>query len=439
MTTYLKYSGLILIGLFVGLLLIELLLHLLPGQMLNNMVALHPSRYILYQTDPDVGWRLRPNAEYRYQRDEYDVLIEVNSQGLHDIEQGYEKAPGAYRLLVLGDSFAEAVQVPISDNFSRRLADCLNERYQRPIEVINSGVSYYSSAEELYFLQHEGQRYQPDLVLVAFYVGNDIEAYEARKREDGWVASLGGYMTELDETGNLKKTWLDWANPSPYEEISPLQRLLRRISRIYQLFAHPDSKLTEWLDEQKDVFNDTTIGRWLKPSSRPPVRPRDRTAGEILPNNFDLIIYAPTFPNGPDMPPEVAETWAILQKIFAEFKQTSATMNAKLGVLIIPAREQAHQHYYQATYQEFSSRYGLSLGRIAWNYAQPDQALGQLFTEQNIPYLDLLPPLRAYDATNGPFLYFKEDGHFNQAGHRLTAQAACQWVQNQQFISEAAP
>lgn len=430
---YLKYSGLILFGLIAGLLFIEGVLHLLPEQTLNEFVALHPIRYVLYQTDPDIGWRLRPKAQFHYQRDEYDLPIEINSQGLHDGEHDYNKPAGVYRILILGDSFTEAVQVPIADNFSRRLADCLNQQNQQPVEVINSGVSYYSSAEELFFLQHEGWRYQPDLILVAFYVGNDIEAYEARKREDGWVASLGGYLTELDGAGNLKKTWVDWANPSPYEDISPLQRLLQRTSRIYRLLAHPDSKVAEWLDQQKDAFKKTPLGRWLTPP-QPPARPAARPAGGTLPNNFDLVIYAPTFPDGPDMPPEVGETWAILQKIFAEFKQAAAGMNAKLGVLVIPAREQAHQRYYQDTYQQFSKRYGVSLAHIAWNYAQPDQALGQLFAQQDIPYLDLLPPLRAYDATGGPDLYFEEDGHFNQAGHRLTAESACQWVQEQQFV-----
>jgi hypothetical protein len=228
---------------------------------------------------------------------------------------------------------------------------------------------------------------------------------------------------------------VDWANPGPYEEISPIQRLLRRYSEIYRLLAHPDSKLAEWLDKQKDAFNETLLGWWLAPPPQPPSRPAAQSASGILPNNFDLVIYAPTFPDGPDMPPEVSETWAILQKIFAEFKQTSATINAKLGVLIIPAREQAHQHYYQATYQQFSKRYGASLAHIAWNYAQPNQALGHLLTQQDILYLDLLPPLRAYDATDGPLLYFEEDGHFNSSGHRLTGAAACQWVQAQQFIS----
>lgn len=189
----LKYISLVLFGLIAGLLFSEGVLRLLPEQTLNELVALRPIRHVLYQTDPDIGWRLKPRAKFHYQRDEYDLLIEINSQGLHDSEHGYDKPAGVYRILVLGDSFAEVVQVPIADNFSSRLADCLNRQNQQRVEVINSGVSYYSSAEELFFLQHEGRRYQPDLILVAFYVGNDIEAYEARKREDGWVASLGGY------------------------------------------------------------------------------------------------------------------------------------------------------------------------------------------------------------------------------------------------------
>lgn len=432
LTACLKYTGLILLGLLVGLFLTEIGLRLLPQAWANEMFTLHPIRYALYQTDPDIGWRLRPNAEYIYPHESQDLLLKTNSQGLHDVEHPYEKPAGVYRILILGDSFTEAVQVPIADNFSRRLENCLNERYQHPtIEVINTGVSYYSSAEELFFLQYEGVRYQPDLVLTAFYVGNDIEAYEARKKEDGWVASLGGYLTELDEAGRLKRTWLDWANPSPYEEISPFQRLLQRYSEIYRLLAHHDSKAAEWLDEQKDAFGETTVGQWLAPST-PPARPVNRPASKTLPNNFDLIIYAPTFPDGPDMPAEVPHTWAILSEVFNELSATST----KLGVLIIPALEQAHEHYYQAAYQQLSDRYGVALAHIDWNYAQPNQALGRLFEQKGIPYLDLLPSFRAYDTSNNQFLYFEEDGHFNQAGHRLTAELTCQWLEDQQLIPE---
>lgn len=433
----LKYSGLILLGLLVGLLLAEIGLRLLPEQMLNQMIALHPIRYALYQTDPNIGWRLRPNAEYIYQHDGVEVPVKINSLGLHDIEHTYDKPAGVYRILILGDSFTEGVQVPLADNFSRRLEDCLNQHYQQPIEVINTGVSYYSNAEELFFLQYEGRRYQPDLVLVAVYVGNDIEAYESRKKEDGWVAALGGYLTELDEAGNLKKTWLDWANPGPYEDLSPVQRFLQRYSRIYFLLANPESKPAEWLDKQKDAFFETFWGRWLAPSL-PPAQAAPSSTPRVLPDNFKLLMYAPTFPDGPDMPPAALNAWAVFSRVFSELSATSTGMGARLGAIIIPAREQAHEHYYQDAYQKLSKRYGVALAHIAWNYAQPNQALGRLFEQNGLPYLDLLPPMRAYDAAGGPFLYFKEDGHLTQEGHRLTAEAACQWIQEQQLVTPPA-
>lgn len=233
--------------------------------------------------------------------------------------------------------------------------------------------------------------------------------------------------------GNLKKTWLDWANPGPYENISPVQRLLQRYSRVYYFVAHPDTKVGDWLDKQKDAFYETFLGRWLTPP-QPPAKPTAPRARGVLPDNFDIVMYAPTFPDGPDMPPEVLNAWAVFKKVFSELSATSAGMGARLGTIIIPAREQAHQYYYQAAYQKLSSRYGVSLARIDWNYAQPNQVLGRLFEQNGIPYLDLLPPFRTHDA-QGTMLYFKEDGHFNQVGHNLTAELTCQWLADQQLIT----
>jgi hypothetical protein len=432
LNSLLKHLGLVAIGLSIGLATLEIGLRLVPENTLTLLITRRPSRYQLYQIDPQIGWRLRPNVTMRY----YDNQIQVNSQGLNDFEHSFQKPPDTYRILLLGDSFAEAFQVPIIDGFPYLLEACLNENYQQQVEVINSGVSYYATAEELFFLQHVGVRYEPDLVLVAFFVGNDIDTYTARETEDGWFDSLGGYLIELNGTGKLEKTWIDWKHPSPYEDISGFQLFLRRYSKLYYILTHRDSKVKKWLDDKEEAITESQLIKWLFNLSSLP-----KLKKETVPtfrNDLGLMMYAPDFPDGPDTPPKLAEAWTIVQEIFSQIQQTSTSIDAELGVVIIPTQAQAHGYYHYEAYKEYNALYGLDAARIDWNFAAPNQALVQLLKKKNIPSLDLLPHFRAYDAVhnNESFLYIEEDGHLNRNGHQLTTDIICQWFIENGFITE---
>lgn len=432
-------------GLSLGLVAVEIGLRLVPEDTWKVLVARHPIRYKLYRSDPDVGWRLKSNATTRYRADnEFDVQIRTNSHGLNDFEHAYEKSPGTFRILLLGDSFAESINVPITEGFPYLLETCLNKHYQHPVEVINSGTSYYSSAEELFYLQQEGWRYNPDLVLVAFYIGNDIDAFEARKVEDGWFDTFGGYLIELDGTGQLKKAWIDWEHPSPYEPVSALELLLRRNSRIYYILAHSESKVAKWLDgyldEYREKIKDARAGNWftsliaslLIEATTPSASPQERIKDSFK-NDLNLMRYAPDFPDGAGVPPQLREDWAIINQVFNQIKTNTDTMEAKLGVIIIPELSQASEQYYEESRKRYSALYGSEIAKIAWNYAAPNQAFSILLTEKNIPNLDLLPIYRADDAAHDRLLYFPRNRHLNQAGHQITAQAACQWVIDNHF------
>jgi hypothetical protein len=60
-------------------------------------------------------------------------------------------------------------------------------------EVLNAGTSGYGMDNALLFLRHEGYRYNPDVVLLALYIGNDILNY--------W------YLLENIDTGGFRKPY----------------------------------------------------------------------------------------------------------------------------------------------------------------------------------------------------------------------------------------
>ena len=57
--------------------------------------------------------------------------MQINREGLRDVEHQYAKPPGVFRILVLGDSFVEAMHVPLESTFPRRLEERLNARRRR--------------------------------------------------------------------------------------------------------------------------------------------------------------------------------------------------------------------------------------------------------------------------------------------------------------------
>src|SRR5207244_3784662 len=70
----------------------------------------------------------------------------------------------------------EAMHVPLDVSFARLLEQHLNTGgAEQRVEVVSAGVSGYGTASELLYFEREGKRYQPDLVVLAFYPGNDVK------------------------------------------------------------------------------------------------------------------------------------------------------------------------------------------------------------------------------------------------------------------------
>jgi lysophospholipase L1-like esterase len=97
---------------------------------------------------------------------------EISAQGLRDRVFAVPKPAGIYRVLVLGDSVAYGVNVPVSAAFPKVLERRLAARQPR-IEVLNAGVLGYTAYNEVEYYRARGRAFEPDLVLVAVCM-NDV-------------------------------------------------------------------------------------------------------------------------------------------------------------------------------------------------------------------------------------------------------------------------
>jgi hypothetical protein len=75
----------------------------------------------------------------------------------------YEKPAGVRRVLVLGDSFTFGQDVSDDETYCHQL-----ERLLPGAEVLNLGVHGYGHDQMLLYLQEEGAKYRPDVVLLGF-------------------------------------------------------------------------------------------------------------------------------------------------------------------------------------------------------------------------------------------------------------------------------
>src|SRR2546425_738193 len=127
---------------------------------------------------PWTGWVLIPGLRASVQRAGpalgRRLELRPNSLGLRGLERSNVKPPGLYRVLVLGDSHVMAHQVPFDSALTRRLERALDGRNRRRVEVWNCGVDGYTTSQELLYLRHVAGRFQPDLVVLGFFAGNDV-------------------------------------------------------------------------------------------------------------------------------------------------------------------------------------------------------------------------------------------------------------------------
>src|SRR5258708_11225062 len=122
-----------------------------------------------YLPDDYTGESLRPGVE-GWSRSEGEAYIRINSAGLRDREHSKAKPLGTVRIAVLGDSFAEAAQVPLEATFWVHLERELNACHafgQRRGEGVKFGVSGYGTAQGILTLRPPAWGYSPDMGLLA--------------------------------------------------------------------------------------------------------------------------------------------------------------------------------------------------------------------------------------------------------------------------------
>jgi hypothetical protein len=119
-----------------------------------------------------VGFRHAPGYSGRaYRSGVFEVPVRISAEGLRQHNVRAQRA-FSRRLLILGDSYAFGLGVCEQEGFAARLQAPLNAR---GLGVINGAQTGYCVEQERRLGQQLIAAYRPHIVLLAVFVGNDIE------------------------------------------------------------------------------------------------------------------------------------------------------------------------------------------------------------------------------------------------------------------------
>lgn len=164
------------------------------------LFGVHPltKESIVWRYDPLLGWAHEPGARGLFVKLDCRQEIVINSLGLREREIGHDKPPGTFRILALGNSVTVGFEVPPEAVFTRVLEDELNRR-GIPAQVLNAACRGWGSDQALLYLESEGVKYHPDLVL---YCIGGIESSVNLELHKPYRVFGKGYL-ELGPDGEL--------------------------------------------------------------------------------------------------------------------------------------------------------------------------------------------------------------------------------------------
>lgn len=360
-------NGLLTLGaILAGVLLVEGLARLLG----YDYGVDHNWRY-----DPVVGWTQRAGASYRIERPGLSFEVAFNAAGFRDREHLVAKPPGMRRIVVIGDSFSEAIQVPFEDVWHQRLGPELAAAGVQRIEVLNFGVGDYGTAQELLILER-ALAYEPDVVVQQIFPLNDV--CNNNPALAGLCRSLNdGYRPYFDLQGS---------------ELVPLARQpVRKWLRDH---------LLTWFIVERRLRWALALGAdeafWQR---------RFAAAGFAV---LDPMLWS-YVPDAGVRHPVIEAGWHLTEALLTETVRRSRAHGARYVALVVPFEARIEPNW--------SSFRSESAARQAMDGNYPEQRLGALFERLGVPMVALKPHLEArFDAV---LPYWQ--GHLSPSAHALTA------------------
>lgn len=342
----------------------------------------------LWRTDPLLGHALRPGAS-GWCAEEGDAYVTVNSHGMRDRERTPARTPNTLRVAVLGDSMAEARQVAREAAFPALLEAALSGKPElggRAVEVLNFGVSGYSTGQEVLQYRNRVAAYQPDIVLLQFSPVNDVRDNHA---------PLGGERSRPYFRRDGRKVMRD----ERFRASASQRRVARTLLELVNgLSDH--SHLVRWIAHH-------AVRAGLPDSAGPGATDDERCFGPSPDDTW-------------------REAWVITERLMIALRDEVQGRGSRLMVMGATYGPQVHP---EAAVRDALAR---KLGQGDLLY--PEARLAPFLVGNGIPFLPLAAVFQRRATANRAYYHgFARagnlgHGHWNKEGHALAAELVAPWL-----------
>ena len=269
-----------------------------------------------------------------------------------------------------------------------KLNSC-NNFGDKKVEVINFGVTEYSTAQEFLTLKHHVWAYYPDIILLAFFSGNDIsdnsKILSNKKYRPFFVYKDNEFI--LDNSFRKTKPYLLLKSRlgQTVIKLSDYSRIVQLLKEVY---------LTQYFKKQRKVDK----GKKEKLSKK-----------KII--SYNQIYYP--------VQEEWKEAWNITESIIRLMNKEINQNNSKFIVVTLSDPPQVHPS---------SSVQESFIKKIKNNdLFYPDKRIKKLGEEEDFTVINLANKMKKYAQENQIFLHgFSNttmgEGHWNFAGHEIASQ-----------------
>ncbi len=351
-----------------------------------------------FQFDPVCGWTMRPNSSGTRGIVLDDgtlgsVTVRISAQGFREREIG-PKAPGEYRIAMIGDSFTFGTGLRDEETISARLEQRLKDAIPgKHATVMNLGCGGYGPWQAHALLLERGLALQPDLVILQLFLNNDV--FDTTMRRG---IPLRAY-TPLE--ARYKTYFLHFT--SDWRIRADIR--LQEYSRLFKLlFVRSSGRigLARLLDSTRLFHREPDY------LNLPPTEPR----------NGMLEIYRA------DWYPVLQEGWEAMEQDILATRDDCAQRGIGFIVYVVPGQyEMSEQAWTRAAQGDSPPGF--------YDREKPARSAETFFQREGLAHVQVKEALAAAPDVNA--LYFALDGHLKPSGADIVAQAVASYLTSEYF------
>lgn len=324
----------------------------------QQLIQIRPD---LWQPADTVGYLRRGNVDASVNVGEGSVRLITDADGFRIGKAG--RSTGL-PVLLLGDSFMEALQVEHEQSLAGLLEASLSKEKKTKVAVRNAGVSGFAPAQYLVRAKALLPKEDYKLVVTAVYVGNDAQ----QQRVD---------------------------------YLPPRQQAERHHFRLPKAFSR-----SEFVDAALRPINDG-----LEARSHLFIMLRNQLGTLRMKAGVSPLYFPQEFQKS-----EAASgRWALTADICREIADAAKARGADALFVLIPADFQVDE----AKFNAYVAGFGIDTAAV--DLEQPSRLLGEALSSRGLNVVDALPYLRQQQKA-GKRVYGTVDQHLSAEGHRALAE-----------------